>query len=160
VKSKFGKKKKLSEDMSLQITSMADIFMILLVFLLKSYSTSLTNMSPSQGVKLPVAESSGVIKDTLKLEISASAITVDNNAVVTMNAFNIRPASQLNDAGIPMKLYKVLFDERKRHPVPNMDTNLLVMADEHTPYSVLKAVLATAAGAGFVDLQLVVVEAN
>jgi len=38
-----------------------------------------------------------------------------------------------------------------------MESNLLVMADERTPYATLEKVLASAAQAGFVDLQLVVI---
>jgi biopolymer transport protein ExbD len=159
VNSPFKKKRKLSEDMALQITSMADIFMILLVFLLKNYSTTLSNLSPSNGVRLPIATSSGEIKDTLKVEISPDAISVDSSPIVKLRAFNFRPGA-INDAGVSPALYTVLFSERKKLPIPNMDSNLIVMADDRTPYSTLKAVLASAAGAGFVDLQLVVVEPN
>ena len=44
-----------SEEMSLQITSMADIFVIILVFLLKSYATSSVNVNPMAGMSLPEA---------------------------------------------------------------------------------------------------------
>lgn len=153
---KFVKRRPLTEEMSLQITSMADIFMILLVFLLKNYSTNLSNLSPSVATKLPVASSDNSIKDTLKLEISSHSILIDQKPVVSLSRFDFKPWD-IQQNGFCDKLYHALFEERKRQP-PNMDPNLLVLADEKTPYSTLKTVLASVASAGFVDLQLVVVQ--
>jgi biopolymer transport protein ExbD len=158
MKSKFSKSKKLGEDMSLQITSMADIFMILLVFLLKSYSTSVSNLTPSAQMELPIAvKAGGEVKDTVKLEIGASGILIDQKHVLGLSNFEFRPGD-VRENGQNPAIYDVLFEERKKQPIPNMDSNLLVMADKETPYSTLKTVVASAAAAGFVDLQLVVVE--
>lgn len=154
----FLKKKKLTEDMTLQITSMADIFMILLVFLLKSYSTTLTTVSPSKDTKLPVATTSGeMMKDTLKLEIASDSILVDQKPVIKLKNFEFS-AADVQPGGNAPALFKVLYQERKRLPEPNADSNLLILADENTPYSTIKPILASAASAGFVDLQLVVVQ--
>jgi len=147
--------------MSLQITSMADIFTIILVFLLKSFSTSLTSISQSGNMTLPVAQTDAKIKETLKLEISADAITVDDKPVVKLKNFEMGngndPEAQRAAAD---KLLKILSDQRKLTPDPNRDSNLIVMADERMPYSTLQSVLTSAASAGFVDLQLVVVTPN
>ena len=88
----FLPKRKVSEDLSLQITSMADIFMILLVFLLKNYSTTLTNISPVQGTRLPVAHSDTALKDTLKVEISKDSILIDQKPIISLNNFQIAQA--------------------------------------------------------------------
>jgi biopolymer transport protein ExbD len=159
VKSKFMKKQNLNEDMSLQITSMADIFMILLVFLLKSYSTSISTLTPTSQMELPMAiKSAGEVKDTVKLEISSGSILIDQKQVLGLANFEFKPGD-VKENGQNQILFDILFEERKRQPIPNMDSNLLVMADQETPYSTLKTVVASAAAAGFVDLQLVVVEA-
>lgn len=154
----FLKRKKHDQDMSLQITSMADIFMILLVFLLKSYSTSVSNVAPTGDTKLPIAsDATGDIKDTLKLEIASNAILVDAQPVVKLKNLEFLPG-ELQANGQAAALSKSLLSQRKRMPNPNMDSSLLVMADEKTPYSTIGPVLASAALAGFVDLQLVVVK--
>jgi hypothetical protein len=51
----FLKRRAPHEEMSLQITSMADIFMILLVFLLKSLSSGTIQIAPSKGLQLPIS---------------------------------------------------------------------------------------------------------
>jgi biopolymer transport protein ExbD len=160
MKSMFPKKKKANEDLSLQITSMADIFMILLVFLLKSYSTSIANITPSQDTRLPVVgEIKNTMKDTLKVEISKESILVDAKSIVALNNFKLREGVVEPDSSVK-PLYEAMFAERKKQKDPNLDSTLLVMADEKTPYETLQAVMGSASRAGFVDLQLVVVEAN
>lgn len=151
------KKRKMPEDMSLQITSMADIFMILLVFLLKNYSTSLTNLAPTAQISLPVAKVEGLVKETLKLEVAKDIVVVDQKPVVRLNNFEFLP-SDFGPNGTSNAVAKVLHDQRQLEPDPNTDSTLVVMADQATPYSTLKRIIASAAGAGFIDLQLIVVQ--
>jgi biopolymer transport protein ExbD len=155
-KKAFIKRPPQSGDVSLQITSMADIFMILLVFLLKNFASGVSNTAPSQGAKLPLAHAKQTVRDTLKLEIVSSSILVDQKPIVRLKNFDF--AENALQEGLSDPLYKILFSERKKIPVPNMESNLLVMADERTPYTTIKVVIASAAKAGFVDLQLVVVQ--
>src|SRR4051794_32019324 len=110
--SRFGKKKKLSEDMSLQITSMADIFTILLVFLLKSYSTSMTTIAPVAKTQLPEATVKGSeIRDTLKMEVSRDAILVDERAIVRLQRFEFLPGEVTEDGRSP-SVFRVLSEQR------------------------------------------------
>jgi biopolymer transport protein ExbD len=155
----FGRKRPAPTDMALQITSMADIFMILLVFLLKNYSASLTTISPNAVMALPEqkANANATIKDTLKVEIAQDVVMVDQKAVTRLNNFEFAESDQ-GDFGTSESVAAALKDQRKITPNPNVDSTLIVMADEKAPYSTIKRVIASAAQAGFVDLQLVVIE--
>lgn len=160
MKSKFLKKKKkrVNGEFSLQITSMADIFMILLVFLLKNYATSITNIAPTAQMSLPeVSAAPGIPKDSLKIEVSRDSITVDDKPALALHDFMFTADEMANGESSPT-ISNLLNAERKKTPDPNMDSALVVMADEGTPYSTIKRVVASAAGAGFVDLQLLVVQ--
>jgi biopolymer transport protein ExbD len=152
-----NKKKKPPADFSLQITSMADIFMILLVFLLKSYATSMTNISPVSKLQLPEVTATGVAKESLKIEVSRDTVTIDDKPSLTLHDFQFEDGEMSQGEGSPT-ISRVLNEERKKTPDPNMDSALVVMADEGTPYATIKRVVASAAGAGFVDLQLLVVQ--
>jgi biopolymer transport protein ExbD len=156
MKKSFLKRKRQSTDMVLQITSMADIFMILLVFLLKNYSTSITNLAPTTQISLPaVTKGNAQVKDTLKVEISSDSVVVDTAPVARLRNFEF---SGEPDPAISGSVYAALAEQRKHLPEPNLDSALVVMADQNAPYSTVKRVVASAAKAGFVDLQLVVVE--
>jgi hypothetical protein len=100
--------------------------------------------------------SGDLIKETLKMEITQDSVLVDQKRVVRLRNFEFEPG-ELPEFGYSGPIYKVLYEQRKHQPNPNMDSNLLLLADERTPYSTIKAILASAASAGFVDLQLVTV---
>lgn len=175
----FRKKKKVTGEFALQITSMADIFTILLVFLLKTFSTGVSNLSPSSNVTLPEAQADDPVTESLKVEISPSAILVEDKPVMTLDKFQFNP-QDLDATGQPKPVIVALSTERAkgmRKPASESTeavdpeaarkateekmaalSRLTVVADENTPYDVVRTVMATATGVGFSDFKLVVVE--
>jgi biopolymer transport protein ExbD len=160
MKTLFNKKKhKVSGDVSLQITSMADIFTIILVFLLKTTASGISSVAPNGGTTLPIGKGNEIVHDTLTLEINKDSILVDSATSLTLNDYQF-PITEIQANGVSQSLYTQLLDQRKHRPDPNASSDLLVLADESVPYSTLKTVLASAANTGFVDLQLVVVQSE
>jgi biopolymer transport protein ExbD len=166
-KKKFTTNVDQNEDMSLQITSMADIFTIILVFLLKSYSTGVSNVSPSQGVLLPEAKAQPQMKDALKVEILKDSVLVDQKPAVTLKNFTFtdgatKEAPETGPTGgdVSAEISKALMAQRKNMTGNEIDSHLLLLADQRTPYATLRRVMNSAASAGFVDLQLAVVQAD
>src|SRR5580704_13479425 len=95
-KAKFGAKKKKGTEMVLQITSMADVFTIILVFLLKSYATSSINITPAPGMKLPAAAVTEDQVEAIKVEISSSAVQVDDAVVANLKNFRFAASDLQN----------------------------------------------------------------
>lgn len=153
------KRKQSSGEVSLQITSMADIFMILLVFLLKNYSASLTTLAPSSQLSLPelAVSTQTSLKESLKIEVGPEAILVDQTLAVKLKNFEF-PNSEIKDSTGSPTIAEIMKKQRSLRPEPNTQSSVVVMADQRAPYSTIKRVLASVAGAGFVDLQLVVVD--
>lgn len=156
-----------TEEVALQITSMADIFTILLVFLLKSYAVSATNISVGKDVRLPSARGGQDQVEAIKVEVHGSGITIEGVSVVEYQ--NFQPSnSDLSAAGTLPVLIQELKKERERQKVlasargdaPNTekDSKLLVVADKDVPYRLLKIVLASANEQDFTDYKLVVVQ--
>lgn len=163
-KSLFGKLKRRSgnEEVSLQITSMADIFTILLVFLLKSSSTGAVSINPSQGLLLPQANASQPVPEALKIEVSQGAIQIEEKPVASLKDFQFETGDIRKD-GVSSNLEKHLELARKRQSIiakansdVQVDAKILVIADSRTPYKTLKTVLASAAIHGYTDFKLVV----
>ena len=162
---RFSKKQRPKEDMSLQITSMADIFTIILVFMLKTLSVGITGITP-HNVTLPEVRTGSEAVESLKLEVGNNAILVDGKAVTHLSQFHFdetdlesdRTSRSLNAALIrEMKAQTATTNERTPASASRKET-LLVLADEKAPYSLLKSVMASATRAGFSDFRLVVVE--
>ena len=167
---RFLKRSAMKQDMELQITSMADIFTILLVFLLKSFSTSVTSISPSNEITLPSAKGGDEMVDVLKIEITPTVITLDDKPVTQLQSFRFEQ-SDIEVNRTSRSLNQSLIKEKKRREQAraissvadpsdgSTDTRkLMVLADEKTPYAILKSVLTSAANVGFIDFKLVVIE--
>lgn len=166
MKKSFLKRKPQSEEMSLQITAMADIFTVILVFLLKGYSTSVANITPTQGMQLPVAFQAPPAVEALKVEISENAIQIEGTPVSNLKAFALDPAD-LQGNGTSKKLLETFERERKRQLLiaqansdVKIDPKIIVVADQKVPYSTLKTVLASAAVHGYTDFKLAVVSGD
>src|ERR1700745_289313 len=76
-------KKRESGEMSLQITSMADIFTILLVFLLKGLASDAIQIAPANATTLPAGAHSQPIPETaLQVEITKNDLLVEKDKIV------------------------------------------------------------------------------
>ena len=144
------------------ITSLLDILVILLVFLLKSYNSSGVIVNVPQGIELPNSQSQSINSAGVQIQVSADKIWVDNTAV-------------LETENLP----KVVYDQGGRRIVPLFNelvkkkeeikqlalqapqaqkfsgvANLIV--DKSLKYSYLKKVMYTSAEAGFKEFKFIV----
>lgn len=166
MKKKLFKRKAQNEEMALQITAMADIFTVLLVFLLKSYATSALEINPSQGMQIPQASAPETSFEALKVEISEKAVSVEGQPAVELQAFRFNN-SDLQANGVSNTLSKALEKERQRQLLiakantdVKVDAKIIVVADQRVPYATVKSVLASAALNGYTDFKLAVVKGD
>lgn len=155
-----------SDEMSLQITSMADIFTIILVFLLKSFASGSLNITPTAGMQLPTAGVEGTPVEALKIEVSEKAIQIEGRPVVVLENFRLKK-DDVGAQGGSRSLASELEKERKRQVAiaqsntdVKLDPKVVVVADKRVPYSTIKSVLAAAAIHGYTDFKLAVVNQN
>jgi biopolymer transport protein ExbD len=160
----FQVKRRSGGDMALQITAMADIFIIILVFLLKSFASGAVNITPSAGVKIPAANITEAPIQVLLVEVSADAVQVDNKAVVSLKDYHFL-AGELAASGISTSLDQAFDLQRKKQGLisesnseVSQDNKLVLVADQRVPYVTIKAVLASAAIHGFSDFKLAVIK--
>lgn len=156
-----------TEQMELQITSMADIFTILLVFLLKSYSASVISFSVNNEVKLPVASTGTPPVETLRIEVGKNAILVEGNPVTPLSEFQLTSAEKNSSDGVIPSLSNALKRERERqleiakaNSDVKPDARVLLLSDRKAPFKVVRTILRTATEHGYTDYKLVVAEEN
>lgn len=155
-----------NEEMALQITSMADIFTIILVFLLKSFASGSLNITPTAGMQLPTAGVEGAPVEALKIEVSEKAIQVEGRPIVALENFRLKK-EDIGPQGGSRSLASELEKERKRQVAiaetntdVKLDPKVVVIADKRAPYTTIKSVLASAALHGYTDFKLAVVNQN
>lgn len=158
--------KKSSGAFKIQITSMVDMFVILLVFLLKSYSTSPVNITPKDGLRIPESTSTTDPVDVVKLIVSEDGIFVEEKKVLALEKGKI---SQENldkaDPSFLRSLFEAL-DERaklakdisKVNDSFEFDGKVLMQADRNLPYELLQKVMYTSMMAGYADVKLAVAQ--
>lgn len=151
-----------SEVVDIDITSLLDILVILLVFLLKSYNSSGVTLTIPAGIELPISKSETLNNAGVMIQVSKDKIYVDSKVVLdTTNS-----PTQIYDHGnrriIP------LFDElmKKINSVKTLSkqvpqakpfsglANLII--DKSLKYSYVKKIMYTCAEAGFKEYKFVV----
>jgi len=167
-------RKIIHKDFELQLTSMMDILVIILVFLLKSYATSTNSFSSVPGMKLPISKTQELTPDSLLLIVTPEAITFDNQRVVefvqTADSLNADQPSyafkneDLDEGGMRIaRLYDALNHAREKaellrtkssardaegNPLP-FDGVLAIEADKRVKYDTLRKIMYTAGAAQF-----------
>lgn len=158
----FARRHMAGEDMSLNITAMADIFVVILVFLLKGYSTSALNITPTAGLSLPSAFAEEQNIEALKVEIAENGVLIEGKPSLPLTNFEFTPSDR--QANGSLKPLSAAFEtERKRQLLiakansdVKVDSRVMVIADQRAPYATIKAVLASAAVHGYTDFKLAV----
>lgn len=150
----------------IQITSMVDMFVILLVFLLKSYSTSPVNINPREGLRIPESTALTDPIDVVKLIVAQDGVFVEDKKIVELEQGRF-PAGALdkNDSSFIRSLFEEL-DERAKHAKSiseindsfEFDGKVLMQADRDLPYEVLQKIMYTSMMAGYADVKLAVVQ--
>jgi biopolymer transport protein ExbD len=148
----------------IQITSMVDMFVILLVFLLKSYSTSPVNITPDDNLRLPASSSMRDPVDALKLVVSKKGIFVDDKKVVDLEGGQINVKDvDASDTNFIRSLYTELDHAAEKsksiakvNDTVEFDGKVVMQADRDLPYELLRKVMYTSMMAGYSDVKIAV----
>lgn len=149
---------KKNSTFALNITSMTDMFTIMLVFLLQTYSTSEVQIVPDTALRLPTSASMVNPTEAIKLSISSVALKIDQTKIADVKNADFLP-QDLEDKD--SNFIKPLFDELDKLAKSSSDKahvkegRILLQADKDLPYATLRKVMYTASMAGFPQLKLV-----
>jgi biopolymer transport protein ExbD len=154
-----------SGTFGLQITSMIDMFTIILVFLLKSYTSSAVDITPSKGLSLPQSTAVGAPVEALKLAVSKEGIFVDDKAIVTFENGQLpKGSTDAGDAKFIKPLYEALSAQAqkskgiaKQNETVTFDGKIIFQADQSLNYQLIRKVMYTATIAGYSDFKFAVV---
>lgn len=143
----------------LNITSMTDMFTILLVFLLQTYSTSQVHIDPEKNLRLPSSNTTANPVESIKVSISNDAIKIGETLITTVKNQDIESKDlDRNDSNFILPLFKALDDIAKKAETPAAkEGKILLQAEASLPYQTLRRVMYTASMAGFPQLKLVTI---
>lgn len=167
-------RKRIPMGFELQLTSMMDVLVIIVVFLLKSFATTINSFSTVPGMQLPMSRSEDPTPDSLQVIVTPEAITFENERILEFVV--TAAAAGSNEANYEFKkadldegsrrivpLYNALMKARDRaellrarskardaqgNPLP-FDGVLAVQADKRVQYDTVRRIMYTAAAAGY-----------
>jgi len=145
---------------ALNITSMTDMFTILLVFLLQTYNTSDVQIIPENDLRLPASSTMTNPVESVKLVVSKTLIKLGDEKIADMKDLNFESKDiDVNDKNFILPLFteleKISKDEKRKDEPAIKEGRILLQADSGLPYAVLRKVMYTASMAGFPQLKLV-----
>ena len=146
------------KEMALQITSMIDVFTILLVFLLKSYSSEGQLVQMADAIRLPVSTAQEVIHPAVTVAFNGRSLYVDGALVVE----DLGPYEASEDLLVG-PLYDALHDRAERtreisaaNPAVVFTGEVVLQGDREIPFRLLKKVIFTAGQAEYVNQSLAI----
>ena len=147
---------KRNQSFTLNITSMTDMFTILLVFLLQSFAAGEIHIDPVNGLRLPSSNTEKNPVNGVKLSASPTEIKVDQVLVAGIENNQVaKSALDPNDSQFIKPLFDELMKINKADEKLAKTGKVLLQADQNLPYATLRKIMYTASMAGFPNLKLI-----
>ncbi len=137
------------EIKELNITAMMDIMTIILVFLIKSYSTSSVTVTASEDIRPPISTTRQTPKDTIAITVTPKGILVGDRRKVELVNMTVSKADLEGkkilplDAALKKEVEKLKYIA-ERNPAAPFNHEVSVIGDKRIPYELLSSVLYTA----------------
>jgi biopolymer transport protein ExbD len=143
----------------LNITSMIDMFTLMVVFLLKNYSAQGQLVTPAENLMPPTSSVERMANEALSVKVSRNTIMVENTIVITPAVY----AQLMTQKEFLIEpLYKVLNERatsaRKQSELykTQFSGKISIQGDIEIPYNILTRVMYTCGQAGYPVMNLVV----
>jgi biopolymer transport protein ExbD len=152
----------------LNITPMMDMMTIILVFLLKTFSSSTSTINFDQNLQVPKSITQLKPKEAVSVTITKKIVLVEGDAVAPINNGKVDPAVKRDgENGYFITPLVELLEKhsRKEKKVAELtgqkfEAQLMLVADQTTPYRLLTEVLYSCGQAGYANYRLLVLKSR
>ena len=143
----------------LQLTSLIDIFTVLLLFLLKSLVVGGSVVTPFPGIDLPPSSADGSFRESPVLVVTKEQVVVDGAAACA--TADVEASTQLRIEPVEAALAELRAHSDRlaeKSESRRFEGKLIVQADETIPFHVLQKIMYTSQTVGFYDITLAVIQ--
>jgi biopolymer transport protein ExbD len=134
---------------NLNLTPMIDMFVILLVFLIKSYSATPTYLTNTQGITLADTQSEDGAPDKAALIVGKDGLILEGSTIIAFE--DGKPSKAFLKAGVLEELKGAL--EAIKEKDADFTGTLILQADKDISFDILKPILRTAGVVGYFDIK-------
>jgi biopolymer transport protein ExbD len=149
------------------LNSLLDILSVLLVFLIKSYSSSTVQVKPSKDLQVPMSHSTLEVQESLAVTVTLKAVMVDDKPVLAFENGQIPEKLRSSGGFMVDTLYAALQDEvTKQQKIAEFNKAaefkglITIIADRNVPFSLITQVMYTAGQAQFSKFKFAAIKAE
>jgi biopolymer transport protein ExbD len=146
---KAGRKRMMIAGLTL--TSMVDMFSLLVIFLLQTFSTSPELVMVSKGVSLPTAVTGRELEDSPVLALSAEEVYLDQKLIGKTDALLADPTPLMN------KLQALREQWQRAHPNQKFNGVISLQADRNLPSTTVSMFMGMLPTQTYATVQLAVI---
>ena len=143
------------KPMSLQLTSLLDMFTIILVFLLESFQAQDEDFVLHEGLDLPASSARNPFKQAVNIAVSAESVFVEGDVVYALTE-GAATEEDLDRPRVDAITDAVEAAWASRRASEDEEAVATIQADQDLPYETLDLVLRSAADAGCAKFRLVI----
>lgn len=158
----MGRKIKRQGEAGLIITSLIDVFVIVLVFLMQTVDSEGNLMTSAENLVLPMSQ-----RSKSPTEVSLTIIGDEKNITVDDKVLASTPEVRKQDSLLVAPILSVLTlkreEERKAEVlgiIKEATGKVVVQFDKNTPYDIITKVMATCGYAGYNNIKFAVTKKN
>jgi len=154
----FGKSRRRTQRFippRLQITSMMDMFTIILIFLLFSFSDKPETIMLDKDLKLPVSNAKLDYNDNIKLVLSQNSLQLGDEVIARLENGNIVGLNRgkLKDSKLYKELKAYKKSEKENDSESSKNESILFLCDRRLSFKTVNSIVKTAGMAGYPNFQ-------
>ncbi|HXD06611.1 MAG TPA: biopolymer transporter ExbD [Burkholderiaceae bacterium] len=141
-----ARKQNKGDSAGMMLTSLMDIFIVLVLYLLVNQGTGI-DLDPPEHVVLPTSGVDTAPRQSVVIVLSDSDVRIQGQPVVSMA--EVVGSDELEIAPIRQAIEHIKAQAEQRQDQTGLNTEVTIVADESVPFKVLKKVMLSSSNAGY-----------
>ena len=141
-------------DVNLNLTPMIDMFVVLVIFLLITFSASGEMRFMQKEIELPKATQSQELEEAPIVTIGAGFVSVEDKKVGSMD--DIAEDENFEIPDLAEVLVNMKRNFQQLHPQKKFAGKVIIQGDKEIPFNILKKVMFTCTSTGYTDINFAV----
>lgn len=129
----------------MMLTSLMDIFIVLVLYLLVNQGTGI-DLEPPEHVVLPDSGVDSLPRQSIVIALSERDVRIQGESVVAMG--DVVGSDELEIPAIRQAIERIKADAEQRNDQAGLHTEVTILADRAVPFKVLKKVMLSSSNAG------------
>lgn len=145
--------------LKLQLTSLLDMFTIILVFLLVSFQAEDKDFVLHSGLQLPVSSAQNPAKTAVNVAVAMDGVYVEGKRIYKLEEggkLKAKPAEARHVPAVTKAVSKAWEIKEQQPDFESDDRVVVIQSDKGMPYQTLHTVMRSAALAGFFRFRMIV----